>query len=88
MVPLDFLEEDLTWVACNLSTESVLRAETIELMNWLNCFGCSSEEFRFVVTNMFDLMANSFPPLDAYRDRMACCLVAMELFQPQMGQLT
>ena len=46
-VPLDFTEDDVTWIASKLSgAEGALGAEAIELQNWLLCFGCVSEELR------------------------------------------
>ena len=43
MVPLDFTEDDVTWVASKLSSATgALGAEAIELRNWLLCFGCVS----------------------------------------------
>ena len=48
---LDSLEDDVTWVASNLSgAAGALGGEAIELMNWLICFGYASEKFRVVVT--------------------------------------
>ena len=41
MVPLNFTEDDVTWVASKLSgAAGALRAEAIELQNWLLCFRC------------------------------------------------
>ena len=41
--PLDFTEDDITWVASNLSSAAVaMGAEVIELRNWLIRFGCVS----------------------------------------------
>ena len=41
MVPLDFTEDDLTWVASKISgAAGTLGAEVIELRNWLLRFGC------------------------------------------------
>ena len=63
-VPLDFTEDDVTWVASKLSSAAcVLGAEAMELRNWLLRFGCASEELRVVVANLDDWMANSSPPL-------------------------
>ena len=42
-VPLDFTEDDVTWVASNLSgAAGALGAEEMELRNWLLHFGCAS----------------------------------------------
>ena len=39
-VPLNFTEDDVTWVASKLSgAAGTLRVEAIELRNWLLCFG-------------------------------------------------
>ena len=57
-VPLDFLEDDVTWVASKLSgTTGALGAEAIDMRNWLRSFGCVSEEFRVVVANLSNWMA-------------------------------
>ena len=78
-VPLDFSEENVTWVASKLSgAAGALVAEAIELRNWLLCFGCASEEFRVVVYNIEDLMDNPPPSWDAYHSLMACRLVALD----------
>ena len=62
-VPLDFTEDDVTWVASKLSgAAGALGAEAMELHNWLLRFGCASEEFRVVVSRLDDWMANSSPP--------------------------
>ena len=71
-VPLDFTEDDVTWVASKLSgAAGVLGAEATELRNWLLRFGCASEDFRVVVASLADWMANSSPPWAAY-----CALMA------------
>ena len=63
-VPLDFMEDAVTWVASKLSgAAGALGAEAMELSNWLLCFGCASEEPRVVVASLADLMDNSSPPL-------------------------
>ena len=78
-VPIDFTEDDVTWVASKLSgAAGALGAEAIELRNWLLCFGCASEEFRVVVARLADWMANSSLPWDAYCALMACSLVALD----------
>ena len=52
-VPLDFSEEDVTWVASNFSgAAGVLEAEAVELSNCLLFFGCVLEEFRVIVADM------------------------------------
>ena len=77
-VPLHFTEDDVMWVASKISgAAGVLGAEAMELRNWLLCFGCASEELRFVVTSLTDWMANYSPHWAAYRALMACRLVAL-----------
>ena len=62
-LPLELSEDNATRVASKLSgAPGVLGAEAIELRNYLLCFGCASEEFIVVVTNLSDWMANSYPP--------------------------
>ena len=76
MVILDFVEDDVMWVASNLSgAVGALGAEAIELRNWILCFGCASEEFRVFVARLADWMANSSHPWAAYRALMVCRLV-------------
>ena len=59
-VPLEFTEDEVTWVASKLSgAAGVLGAEAIELRNFLLCFGCASEVLRVVVSSLADWMANS-----------------------------
>ena len=67
-------------MAYNISgAAGALGAEAIELRNWLLCFGCASEEFRVIVTNLDDWMATPPPPpWAAYRGLMACRLVALD----------
>ena len=63
-VPLDFTEDDVTWVASKLSgTAGALGEEAMELRNWLLCFGCASKEFRVVVARLSDWMSTPPPPL-------------------------
>ena len=80
-VPLDLLENNFTWVASKLSgAAGALGAESIELKNWLLCFGCASDEFRVVVSYLSGLVANSSPPWANYRAMIACRLVALDKF--------
>ena len=66
-------------MASNLSGDAgALGAEAIELRNWLLRFACEKEEFRVVVANLADWMANTSPPRDAYRALMECYLVALD----------
>ena len=63
-VPLDFTEDEVTWVASKLSVAAgALGAEAIELRNWLLRFGCASEDLRVVVASLAYWMENSSPPL-------------------------
>ena len=58
-MPLDSLQKDVTWVASKLSGAAwSLGAESTETRNWLLCFGWAFEEFRVVVANLADWMAN------------------------------
>ena len=78
-VPLDFTEDDVTWVASKLSgAAGALGSEAIEVRNWLLRLGCASEELRVVVTSLSDWMSNSSPPWAAYCALMACRLVALD----------
>ena len=62
-VPLDFTEDDITWVASKLSgAAGALGAEAMELRNWLLRFGCVSKESRVAVSSLADWMDNSSPP--------------------------
>ena len=62
-VPLNFTEDDITWVASKLSgAAGALGEEAMELRNWLLRFGCASEEFRVVVSRLAYWMANPPPP--------------------------
>ena len=70
--PLDFIEDDVTWVASKLSgVIGALGAEAIELQNWLLRFGCAPEEIRVVVDRLAHWIANSYPPWATY-----CALMA------------
>ena len=78
-VPLNFTEDDVMWVASNLSgAAGALGVEAMELRNWLLRFRCASEELRVVVASLADWMANTSPPWAAYRALMACRLVALD----------
>ena len=78
-VPLDFTENDVTWVVSKISgAAGALGAEAMELRNWLLCFECASEELRVVVARVAYWMANSSPPWAANRTIMACRLVALD----------
>ena len=71
-VPLYFMEDDVMWVASKLSgAAGALGAEAIELINWLLCFGCVSEELRVVFSRLADWVSNSSPPWSTYRALMA-----------------
>ena len=61
-VPLDCMEDDVTWVTSKLSgAAGALGAETIELHNWVLRFECASEELRVFIAILADWMANSYP---------------------------
>ena len=78
-VPLDFTEDDVMWVASNLSCAAGdLGAEVMELRNWLLRFRCASEELRVVAASLADWIANSSPSWAAYCTLMACRLVALD----------
>ena len=63
-IPLDFMEDDVMWVASKISgAAGVLGAEAIELRNWLICIGCVSEERKVVISSLADYMDNSSPLL-------------------------
>ena len=63
MVPLDFTEDDVTWVTSKLSgAAGALGAEAMQLRNCLLCFGCTSEQLRVVAARLADWMAKSSPP--------------------------
>ena len=52
-VPLDFTEDDVTWVSSKLSgAAGALGAEAMELRSWLLCFGCASQELRVIVASL------------------------------------
>ena len=77
-VPLDFTEDDVTWVASKLSgAAGTLVAEAIDIINWLLCFGCASEELRVAVARLADWMASSYPPWSAYCALMYSLLVSL-----------
>ena len=62
-VPLDFTEDDVTWVASKISgAAGALGSEAIELINWIIFIVCTLEELRFVVAKLADWMSNSPPP--------------------------
>ena len=79
MVPLDFTEDAVMWVASKLSDAAgALGEEAIELRNWLLCFRFVSEDLRVVVSRLADCMANSSPPWAAYCALIAWRLVALD----------
>ena len=62
-VSLDFAEDDVMWVASNISgAAGALGEEAIDMCNWFLLFGCASEELRVVVAILDDWVANSSPP--------------------------
>ena len=53
MVPLAFMEDDVTWVASKFSgATGELGVKAIELRNWIICFECVSDESRVVVIKL------------------------------------
>ena len=51
--PLDFTEDDITWVTSNLSvTANTLGLEAIDIRNWLVCFGCVLKDLRVFVARL------------------------------------
>ena len=66
-------------MASKISGDSgALGDEVIEMSNGLLCFGFASKEFRVIVVNMADYMANSYSPWAVYRSLVACRLVALD----------
>ena len=60
--PLDFTEDDITWVTSKFSvTAGTLGVETIDIQNWLVCFGCVSKDLRVFVAWLAVWMDNSSP---------------------------
>ena len=79
MLPPDFTKDDVTVVTSKLSgAAGALRAEAIEIINWILCFGCASEELRVVITRLSEWVANSSLPWATYCAMIACCLVALD----------
>ena len=77
--PLDLTEDDVTWIASNLSgAAGALGVEAIEMRSWLLRFGCASEELRVVIARLAEWMANSSPSWAAYHKLMICRLVALD----------
>ena len=59
-VPLKFTKDDVIWVASKLSgATGTWVSNSIQLRNWLLCFGCVSEKLRVIITRLVDCMANS-----------------------------
>ena len=55
--PLDFTEDDVTWVASNITgAAGFLVAEAIELRNWLLHLGCTLEELRVIIARLAERM--------------------------------
>ena len=78
-VPLNFMEDDVIWVASKLSgVAGALGAEAVELQNWLLSFGCASEELRVFVARLSNWVDNFPPPWATYRALMACRLVLLD----------
>ena len=63
-VPLDFMEDYVTWATSNISSVvGALGAEPIELINWILCFVCVLEELGVFIARLDDWIVNSFPPM-------------------------
>ena len=78
-VPLDFAEDDVTWVSSNISgTTGALAEKAIDLRDFIICFEYVLEELRVVFVRLADCMFNSSLPWSAYRALMACRLVALD----------
>ena len=80
MVPLNFTEDDVPWVASNISRAAgALGAEAMELRNWLLRFGYASDELRVVVARLTDWMDTTpyLPTCSAY-----CAIMARRLLAP------
>ena len=78
-MPLDLSEYDITWVASKISgTSGALGAKAIDLINFLLRFRCATEEFRVVVSDLYDWMEKSSPPWADYCDLVVCRLVALD----------
>ena len=61
-VPLDFAEDEVTWVASNIpGVAGALGGETIELINWIIFFKLALEYLRVVVAKMADWVDSSSP---------------------------
>ena len=76
--PLDFTEDDITWVTSNLSvTADTLGVEAIDIRNWLVCFGCVLKDLRVFVARMSVWMDKSSPFWTTYHTLIACRLVVM-----------
>ena len=79
MVPPNFTEYDVTWVAYNISgAAGTLGEEAIELRNCLLHLGCASEDLRVIVARLAYWMAKSSPTWDAHRALMAYRLMALD----------
>ena len=79
MVPLYFLEDDITWVVSKLyGAAGSIWGEATELKHWLLQFGWASEELGIIFTELVDWIANSSPPLSAYRALMEFWLAALD----------
>ena len=79
MVPLDFTEDDVTWVALNIyGAVGALGVEANEMRNWLICFGFASEKLRVVVSRMDEWMDNYSPTWAVYYAIMVCHLLALD----------
>ena len=59
-LPLDFTEDDVTWVVSKLCVfAGTPGEEEIEIRNWLISFGCASEELRVNSAKLDNWMATT-----------------------------
>ena len=78
-VPLDFMEDDVMWVASKLfGTTGLLGEEAIKMRSWIINFGFALEDLKALVVNLDEYMYNYSPPWAAYCARMAFCLVILD----------
>ena len=69
------MEDVVIWVVLNLSGEAAALGAELKLKNWFLMFVCDSKELWVEVAGISD--SPSSPPWEAYRDFMACRLVAL-----------
>ena len=73
-VPLNFLEEDVTWVVSNLSgAAGTLGVKALELKNLLLRFRCAFKDLWVVVADLDDWMATPPPGGIPINDGLQAC---------------